>query len=159
MTLGAKIKKTELLIIKTKKELDHLPKNIGSNLILKAIPTNRTRRARAISRQNPADFAHTMFELRPKNTANLQFQNFGERLPRRVAPRQARSAEATSYDFSESTNWRRGWDSNPRSGCPDFGFQDRHIRPLCHPSKFILTISFNHFLPWPDLRNNSLFLA
>ena len=28
-----------------------------------------TRSARAISHQNPADFAHTMFELRPKNTA------------------------------------------------------------------------------------------
>ena len=28
---------------------------------------------------------------------------------------EARSAEATSYDFSESTNWRRRWDSNPRT--------------------------------------------
>jgi hypothetical protein len=26
-----------------------------------------------VSRQNPADFAHTMFELRPKNTANFHF--------------------------------------------------------------------------------------
>jgi len=31
-------------------------------------------------------------EFQPKGTANLQFQHFGERLPRRVAPRQARSA-------------------------------------------------------------------
>jgi hypothetical protein len=29
---------------------------------------------------------------------------------------------------------RRGRDSNPRSGYPDSGFQDRCIRPLCHPS-------------------------
>jgi hypothetical protein len=26
-----------------------------------------------VSRQNPADFAHTMFELRPENTANFHF--------------------------------------------------------------------------------------
>ena len=31
--------------------------------------------------------------------------------------------------------WRRGWDSNPRSGYPDSGFQDRHVRPLRHPSR------------------------
>ena len=31
-------------------------------------------------------------EFQPKGTANLQFQSFGERLPRRVAPRQAREA-------------------------------------------------------------------
>ena len=30
--------------------------------------------------------------------------------------------------------WRRGWDSNPRSACTDNGFQDRHHRPLGHPS-------------------------
>ncbi len=29
---------------------------------------------------------------------------------------------------------RRGRDSNPRSACTDSGFQDRCIRPLCHPS-------------------------
>ena len=26
-----------------------------------------------VSHQNPADFVHTMFELRPENTANFQF--------------------------------------------------------------------------------------
>jgi Phage integrase family len=31
---------------------------------------------------------------------------------------------------------RRGGDSNPRSGCPDSGFQDRCNRPLCHLSGF-----------------------
>ena len=30
--------------------------------------------------------------------------------------------------------WRRGWDSNPRGACTPAGFQDRCIRPLCHPS-------------------------
>lgn len=31
-------------------------------------------------------------------------------------------------------NWRRGWDSNPRYGCPYSGFRDRPNRPLWHPS-------------------------
>lgn len=31
-------------------------------------------------------------------------------------------------------NWRRGWDSNPRSAFTDFGFRDRRDRPLCHLS-------------------------
>ena len=30
---------------------------------------------------------------------------------------------------------RRGWDSNPRTPCGVSGFQDRRIRPLCHPSQ------------------------
>ena len=30
--------------------------------------------------------------------------------------------------------WRRGWDSNPRSSYPDYGFRDRPIRPLSHLS-------------------------
>ena len=29
---------------------------------------------------------------------------------------------------------RRERDSNPRWGCPHYGFQDRRNRPLCHPS-------------------------
>ncbi len=32
---------------------------------------------------------------------------------------------------------RRGWDSNPRKPCDFSGFQDRRIRPLCHPSEAI----------------------
>ena len=31
-------------------------------------------------------------------------------------------------------NWRRGWDSNPRSLESENGFQDRHHQPLGHPS-------------------------
>ena len=32
-------------------------------------------------------------------------------------------------------SWRMGRDSNPRWSCPHSGFQDRRIRPLCHPSE------------------------
>ena len=35
-------------------------------------------------------------------------------------------------------SWRMGRDSNPRWSCPHNGFQDRRIRPLCHPSKTFL---------------------
>ena len=31
-------------------------------------------------------------------------------------------------------DWRKGWDSNPRETYASAGFQDRCIRPLCHPS-------------------------
>ena len=30
--------------------------------------------------------------------------------------------------------WRRGWDSNPRYGCPYTAFRVQRIRPLCHLS-------------------------
>ena len=37
--------------------------------------------------------------------------------------------------FSASKTKRRtGWDSNPRAAFTTAGFQDRCIRPLCHPS-------------------------
>ena len=36
---------------------------------------------------------------------------------------------------------RREWDSNPRTGYPVSGFQDRCIKPLCHPS----VGAFSHF--------------
>src|SRR4030043_2120509 len=44
---------------------------------------------------------------------------------------EALCAEANSYDFPKSENWRRGWDSNPRSSCPDSRFQDDRTSPLC----------------------------
>ena len=33
-----------------------------------------------------------------------------------------------------SSNWRKGWDSNPRCLYRHPGFQDRCFRPLSHPS-------------------------
>jgi hypothetical protein len=32
------------------------------------------------------------------------------------------------------TDWRRGWDSNPRDPFRSNGFQDRRLQPLGHPS-------------------------
>ena len=57
-------------------------------------------------------------------------------------------ASSSDWPSSCETSWRtrpacvagspikrRGWDSNPRSRLTrDSGFQDRRIRPLCHPS-------------------------
>jgi hypothetical protein len=45
------------------------------------------------------------------------------------------SLELAALDGSrQSQTERRGWDSNPRSACTDYGFQDRPNRPLWHPS-------------------------
>ena len=72
-----------------------------------------TRSARAISRQNPADFVRNTFELRPIHTAK---KNDWVKL---------------SHFF-----WRIGWDSNSRSTFMDDGFQDRCLRPLSHLSLY-----------------------
>src|SRR3546814_18880992 len=34
----------------------------------------------------------------------------------------------------ETKHWRKRWDSNPRTGCPVAGFQDRFLKPLGHSS-------------------------
>ena len=34
-------------------------------------------------------------------------------------------------------DWRRGWDSNPRYGCPYAAFRVRYNRPLCHLSGLV----------------------
>ncbi len=39
------------------------------------------------------------------------------------------------YSLETKASWRRGWDSNPRDGCPSAGFQDRCLKPLGHPSR------------------------
>jgi hypothetical protein len=41
---------------------------------------------------------------------------------------------------SDTADWRRGRDSNPRSpGKEDNGFRDRPVRPLRHLSAFIVS--------------------
>src|SRR3546814_11990785 len=34
----------------------------------------------------------------------------------------------------ETKHWRKRWDSNPRTGCPVAGFQDRFLKQLGHSS-------------------------
>jgi hypothetical protein len=43
-------------------------------------------------------------------------------------------AEQPRERENSETEWRRGWDSNPRDPFRPNGFQDRRIQPLCHPS-------------------------
>ena len=54
---------------------------------------------------------------------------------RRTAPDALKdSIESAANGVRTSVpEWRRGWDSNPRYGCPYSGFRDRPIRPLWHP--------------------------
>ena len=46
---------------------------------------------------------------------------------------EAQRAEATSYDFTKSENWRRGWDSNPRGPYGPTAFRERRFRPTQPP--------------------------
>src|SRR4029078_6289802 len=41
---------------------------------------------------------------------------------------------ADRREISSERRWRRGWDSNPRYGCPYAAFRVRYIQPLCHLS-------------------------
>ncbi|RTY33416.1 hypothetical protein EKD00_09465 [Chlorobium phaeovibrioides] len=52
-----------------------------------------TRSARAISRQNPADFARNTFELRPIHTAKIENRNQKPKWGRREAPTQTHSRQ------------------------------------------------------------------
>ena len=52
-----------------------------------------TRVARAISRQNPADFARSTFELRPIHTAKIGNRNQSPKWGRREAPTQTHSRQ------------------------------------------------------------------
>ena len=46
----------------------------------------------------------------------------------------ALSADLKKYYISITYQWRRGWDSNPRYGCPYTRFPGVRLRPLGHPS-------------------------
>ena len=61
-----------------------------------------TRSARAISRQNPADFVRNTFELRPIHTAKIGNRNQKPKWGRREAPTQTHSRQKfpNSKDFS-----------------------------------------------------------
>ncbi len=72
----------------------------------------------------------------------------------------AERSEAAPSDLKNS-NWRRGWDSNPRGPCGPNSFQDCRIRPLCHlsasesDSRLRVQTKFVHFAFHPPLPFNS----
>src|SRR5882757_2252545 len=47
--------------------------------------------------------------------------------------------------------WRRGWDSNPRYGCPYAAFRVRYNRPLCHLSDGVFIESCGLEQEWTAL--------
>ena len=58
-----------------------------------------------------------------------------------------------------------GRDSNPRKPCDFSGFQDRRIRPLCHPSEtdkadlvYILTTQMSNIF-YPSVSSNTIFIT
>ena len=55
----------------------------------------------------------------------------------RTARTTSKGSTISTYRFAgtmRQAKWRRGWDSNPRTGSTVAGFQDRCIQPLCHLS-------------------------
>src|SRR5438094_7406545 len=82
---------------------------------------------------------------------DVWLQRRGESRRRRAVAGRLRAEGVDSYGRGEdqrareesralrtiASKMRRGWDSNPRKPCGFSGFQDRRIRPLCHPSEAI----------------------
>ena len=59
-------------------------------------------------------------------------------LAAQVAVREHELALSIANPTENANEQRRGWDSNPRRTCALSGFQDRRIRPLCHPSEAMI---------------------
>jgi hypothetical protein len=55
-------------------------------------------------------------------------------------PKKAASGHFSLLFKQVLTEWRRGWDSNPRDPFGPNGFQDRRIQPLCHPSDAVFIV-------------------
>lgn len=64
----------------------------------------------------PATFTQSSLNHEKSSTASRYFRGF------------------VDEGMTWSAVWRRGRDLNSRSPCEDSGFQDRHVRPLRHPS-------------------------
>ena len=39
--------------------------------------------------------------------------------------------------------WPKGWDLNPRNACAFTGFRDRLLKPLGHPSGYVIFFPYN----------------
>ena len=58
---------------------------------------------------------------------------------------EALCAEAISYDFTKSENWRRREDSNPRCPFRHTCFRNMRVQPLCHASESLRILSCCRF--------------
>jgi len=85
-----------------------------------------------VSRQNPADFAHTMFELRPKNTANFHFRPKRRERACREATRNAIFAlRAKVFSGTRKARGRAGAGSFEQSSKQNEGFAiNLFVRPI-----------------------------
>ncbi len=85
-----------------------------------------------VIRQNPADFAHTMFELRPKNTAKFDFRPNGRGSACREATRNAISAlRAKVFGGTRRARGRaRGGSFEQSSKSRSGGTTNLFVRPI-----------------------------
>jgi hypothetical protein len=85
-----------------------------------------------VSRQNPADFAHTVFELRPRNTANFHFCPKRQERACREATRNAISAlRAKVFSGQRKARGRaRGGSFEQSSKSRNGGTTNLFVRPI-----------------------------
>jgi hypothetical protein len=78
----------------------------------------------------------TAFCLQSRDWRSRGFANSRPRAPSETSnlDQHIRHRQVCAPDGAGGGGWRRGWDSNPRTGCPVNGFRDRPIRPLWHLS-------------------------
>ena len=86
-----------------------------------------------------ADTLRLLLVYDVKAIATLPVEGYVARLLRmETRKRSQNSREALTYSGQNvhflGTIWRRGRDLNSRMSYPISGFQDRHVRPLRHPS-------------------------
>jgi hypothetical protein len=78
----------------------------------------------------------TAFCLQSRDWRSRGFANSRPRAPSETSnlDQHVRHRQVRAPGGACGGGWRRGWDSNPRTGCPVNGFRDRPIRPLWHLS-------------------------
>jgi len=89
----------------------------------------------------PSDLVRGLDFLDASDGGKLHTQSLDRAYPVKptvATPPAMRAKSATGRGDGTPRNlgnsWRRGWDSNPRYGCPHNGFRDRPNRPLWHLS-------------------------
>ena len=79
-------------------------------------------------------------EIRPQRKGRFcrglaaRFASLGSRIYTRSGAFRRKSGDRKASLHNRLTRWRRGWDSNPRYGCPYAAFRVRCFRPLSHLS-------------------------
>ena len=96
-----------------------------------------------VSRQSPADFVHTLFELRPKNTANFHFRpKLRERACREATRNAIFALRAKVFSEIEKARGRAGAGSFEQSSKQNGSFATNlFVRPIGDVKRFLISIA------------------